>query len=369
MAGDLQEIFQLALNHFFNRYKEKGGTQKKLALKLGVTQSYISAVLNNNKNASTEFQERLANILYGPYEDFLAVGRRLQYGLDPELTLRSDRDEAVESLIEKLSHYIRDYQRIEKDLIDTRNFYKILIEKIPSGVFVTDQDDKIFFVNSWLLKRIEAPKKFLIGTNVLDPHKKFPLANLKELLKHYLMAKETLEPQEFLKIKLVTPAGREVYRTGWCIPLLDDKEYTGMMVTLGDITEEVLLKEKLRIETRLMKIALDSVERHGWMILDKSKRIIKRNTMYQKMLNIPADVLEDNDYRNNLEWVKHLMCDQDNFIQLSLEFPKHEEKVVHEFDLVDGRRIKRITEQIFDDDGKLIGWNIFIYDIVTEMEF
>ena len=60
MAGNLQEIFVQALNYFYKKYKARGGTQNKLAMKLGVTQSYISAVLNSTKKASIELQEKLA---------------------------------------------------------------------------------------------------------------------------------------------------------------------------------------------------------------------------------------------------------------------------------------------------------------------
>jgi len=368
MAGDLQEIFQLALNYFYKKYKEKGGTQKKLAVKMGVTQSYISAVLNSNKKASAEVQERLANILYGPYEDFLAVGRRLQYGLDPELVRKHERDDAVESLIEKLSHYIRDYQRIEKDLIDTKNFYKILIEKMPSGVFVTDLNDNIFFVNTWLLEKIGVPQKKLIGSNVLEANKIFPLVNIRKLQQKYLLAKEILDPQEFTEIKIFTPAGREVYRSGWCIPLLDNKMFNGMIVTIGDITEEILLRKELRIETRLLKNAMDTIGTFGWMILDNSKRIIKRNENYVKMFNIPAEVLAEDDFRKNMEWIRHRVRDQDNFMLLSLEFPRHEKEFIHEFDLVDGRQIKRVISAIFDDGDEILGWNIMLYDITQDKE-
>ena len=369
MAGALQEIFQLALNYFYKKYKEKGGTQKKLAVKMGVTQSYISAVLNSTKKASTEVQERLANILYGPYDDFLAVGRRLQYGLDPKLTRRDERDDAVESLIEKLSHYIRDYQRIEKDLIDTKNFYKLIIEKIPSGVFATDLNDNFIFVNTWLLERIAVSEKSLIGSNVLYANKSFPLVNIKKLQKKYLMAKETLDQQEFTEIKIITPTGREVYRSGWCIPLQDNKMFKGMIVTIGDVTEEILLREKLRIETQLLKSAVNTVEQFGWMILDKSKRIIERNENYVKMFNIPAELLKDDDFKKNMEWVRHLVRDQDNFMLLSLEFPRHEKKFIHEFDLVDGRQIRWGTKVTFEDDGGILGWSIMIYDITPDKEF
>ena len=84
--NDLREIFVLALNYFFKKYKTKGGTQKRLTDRLDVTQSYISAVLKGSKTASLELQNQLPNILYGSYEEFLAIGRRIQNGLDPQGT-------------------------------------------------------------------------------------------------------------------------------------------------------------------------------------------------------------------------------------------------------------------------------------------
>ena len=75
-------------------------------------------------------QEKLAEILYGPYEEFLAVGRRLKDGLDPEFIMQGEQDEGVEKLIKRLSHYITDHQRIEKRLVEMRDFYETIVEKM-----------------------------------------------------------------------------------------------------------------------------------------------------------------------------------------------------------------------------------------------
>ena len=64
------------------------------------------------------------------------------------------------------------------------------------------------------------------------------------------------------------------------------------------------------------------------MILDRSKHIIKRNSLYQKMFNIPEEVLREDIYSKNIEWVKHVMCDPDKFVQSSLELPIDGKKVV-----------------------------------------
>jgi hypothetical protein len=41
MNEDLHEIFKLAAKYFFKKYRDKGGSQAKLAQELGVTQPYI----------------------------------------------------------------------------------------------------------------------------------------------------------------------------------------------------------------------------------------------------------------------------------------------------------------------------------------
>ena len=364
MGGDLQEIFVLALKYFFKKYKVSGGTQNKLAMKLGVTQSYVSAVLNSTKKASTEKQERLAEILYGPYEEFLAVGRRLKIGLDPEFIISRDQDEGVELLVKKLSHYITDHRRVEESLVEMKNFYETIVEKMQSGVLVTDQNDEIYYINGWLLNKYGVPKKSLLGTHIPDMDKAFPLGRFEEILKYYLKARETLEPQEFLNIAVISPSGTEAYRSGWCIPVVDHREYRGMIVTVDDMTEEILLRKKLEEETWLMRAAMESTDWVGWLILDRSNRILKHNSVYKEMFGIPEKLLQENNPRKNLEWVKSLVSDQDNFLHLSFQILKQEKKYTHEFDLLDGRRIRRVSLPLFRD-GELVGRNILLYDITV----
>ena len=212
MAGDLQEIFVLALNYFFKKYKEKGGTQNKLARRLGITQSYISAVLNGSKTASLELQDQLADILYGPYEEFLTIGRRLKNGLDPEFIIQGSQDKGVESLINRLSHYVMDHQRIEKQLVETKDFYEAIVEKLQSGVLVTDENDVIYYINNWLVNKYGVSREALVGTHVPEMDKAFSKGRFEEILRHYNSAKENLEPQEFHNVAVISPSGQEAYR-------------------------------------------------------------------------------------------------------------------------------------------------------------
>ena len=44
MGSDLQDIFSLAAKYFYKKYKKGGGSQAIIAQKLGINQSYVSAV-------------------------------------------------------------------------------------------------------------------------------------------------------------------------------------------------------------------------------------------------------------------------------------------------------------------------------------
>ena len=101
-----------------------------------------------------------------------------------------------------------------------RNFYEAIVEKMQSGVLVTDQNDQIYFINSWLVDKYGVSRKSLQGINIVDMYKVFPAGRFEEILRHYIRAKKSLEPQEFSNAAVISPAGKEAYRSGWCIPVL-----------------------------------------------------------------------------------------------------------------------------------------------------
>ena len=166
MGSDLQDIFHLASKHFYKKYKKTGGSQAKIAEQLGINPSYVSAVMGGSKTASLELQNQIANILYGPFEEFLAVGRRIQNNLDPEVKEKPEPGESVEKLIARLTHYVMDHQRIEKELVDTQKFYEEIVQNLQSGVLVTDKDDKICFANQFMFNIAGIPpEKLLVARN------------------------------------------------------------------------------------------------------------------------------------------------------------------------------------------------------------
>ena len=251
MGSDLQDIFKLAAKHFYKKYKKKGGSQAEIAKKLGITQSYVSAVMGGSKTASLELQNQIANILYGPFEEFLAVGRKIHKNIDPDKKEQPKPKEGVEKLIAELTYYVMDHQRIERELAETKNFYEDIVQNLQSGVLVTDSDDTIFFANRFMFVIAGIPSEKLMGVNIIGGKEIFPEADLTEFAEKYLQAKKSLAPLFYENIKVITPGGRMAYQSGWFIPKIKEDQYDGMTCTIRDTTKSQEL-------SMLLKISLDN---------------------------------------------------------------------------------------------------------------
>jgi PAS domain S-box-containing protein len=329
-----------------------------MADRLGITQSYISAVLNGSKTASLELQNQLANILYGPYEEFLLIGRRIKNGLDPELFIRDDKEEGVETLIAKLSHYVVDHQRIEKDLVQSREKFEDIILTSSDMIFEMDRDLKFTFLAGKVEEVTGKNVEEMLGKNPLDFLDENEKARIKALIDDAIRDHSILDC-----IISLTVNNNKRYRQLTAKPLYEDKgRFTGFRGTYKDITEQILLKKKLEYESWLLSAAMESTEWVGLLILDKSNRIIKYNSVYKRMFDIPDELLQENNARKNFAWIKTRMRDPDNFMQVSSIVLAHAEKFIHEFDLADGRRIRRVVVPLFRE-GELAGRHIIIYDI------
>jgi len=232
---EMQELFQLAAKYYYKKYKKKGGSQKKFAKDLGVSQSYLSSVINGSRSASLDLLNKIAITLYGPFDKFLSVGRRIKEGLEPSEEEKHMPEDAVETLIAKLTFYVMDNKKMSDDLMQKKNFFEQVVEHLPSGVFVTDRNDMIFFANQFMSVLEGTPVEHIIGINVLSVKSSFSAADAKNFIVHYSKAKKTLKPIFFKNIPVAIAGKKLVRQTGWIIPRLKDGNYDGMICTVNGI--------------------------------------------------------------------------------------------------------------------------------------
>ena len=228
-----QELFKLAAKYYYKKYRKKGGSQKKLAKELGVTQSYLSSVINSSRSASFKLQSKIAITLYGPFDKFLSVGRRIKEGLEPSEEKRHMPEDEVETLIAKLTYYVVDNKKMSDNLMQKKNFFEQVVENLQSGVFVTNRNDTILFVNQFMSVLEGTSVEHIIGINVLCAKNDLPDADVSHFAVHYSKAKKTLKPIFFKNIPVTIEGMKLVPQTGWIIPRLKEGNYDGMICTVN----------------------------------------------------------------------------------------------------------------------------------------
>ena len=131
-----------------------------------------------------------------------------------------------------------------KRISEIRDFYQGILDGIMNGVWVTNDEDIIFYTNKGMEKIAGIPAEKIIGAKVLID---FPESTLKFFRPHYLKAKNTLKPVYYDDVPIVTPGGRQSYQSGWLIPRIIEGNYVGIICTVEDITERKMAE--FRLET------------------------------------------------------------------------------------------------------------------------
>jgi PAS domain S-box-containing protein len=305
--------------------------------------------MGGSKTASLELQNKIANILYGPFEEFLVIGRRIQNNLDPEVYEKPVPGEGVEKLITRLTHYVMDHQRIEKELVDTKNFYEEIVQNLQSGVIVTDKGDKIYFANQFMFDIAGIPPEKLLGVNIIDGKDVFPEADLAEFAKRHTQARKSLTPLFYENIKVITPVGRKAYQSGWFIPKVKNGQYNGMTCTIRDTTKSqelnMLLKFSLdnnQYAIGITKQAEPGVYENTYFTNKKMRELFGQEVAEYREVSIQESLKKcENFIINKREWREFL---RENFIK-----GKKDSVIIKH---TNGKKYKWASENLLDNDGK-----------------
>ena len=151
------------------------------------------------------------------------------------------------------SGYVKSYMGIVLDITERKqadqrlqqlkDFYETITESIISGVWVSDPDDTMTYMNRGMSVIAGIPPEQAIGKNILTGFGGETNGQFKEF---YLRAKETLRPVCYEGVPVVTPAGRFTYQSGWLIPRVKGRAFDGMICTVDDITERKSAEEELK---------------------------------------------------------------------------------------------------------------------------
>jgi len=248
MKNELLEIFQLAAKFFIKRYKKEGGVQSTLAEELGITQSYLSSVVNGSRSASLELYSQIAEKLYGPLDMFLAVGRRINEGQDPLVEKKEPPEDPVENLIARLTYYVVDHKRIANELAKLKQFYETIVENQPTGILVMDKDHSVIYANKRMKIMAGIQSDLIMGTSPYNAEDNIPGLDISSFREKYHVAFEQRQTLIYKNIKTKMPNGNILFISGSLVPQIKDDEFDGMICTIYDSTTSYILR-KLLINT------------------------------------------------------------------------------------------------------------------------
>lgn len=126
---------------------------------------------------------------------------------------------------------------------NTKDFYNSILDSVINGVWVTDHNDTIFYVNKGMSAIAGIPVEQILSVNTLYG---FPADTLQSFRPYYQKAKERLKVVRYPAVRVITPAGRLSYQSGWLIPIIKEGAYDGMICTVEDVTENKLAEDALR---------------------------------------------------------------------------------------------------------------------------
>ena len=365
MAYDLHDLFQHAARFFYKRYKSQGGgSQKELADKLGITQSYLSSVINGSRTASLEMNSKIANILYGPYDKFLKVGRRIMDGLDPLEEEKPDPFDSVENLIAHLTHYVMEQQLIHKQLLISEEKFRDISLTSGDMIFELDKDMKISFVAGNIEQTTGRTKNDVLGTrfsDYLDESEKERLAPIIE---------ESIKNNSILNTVLkIKSDGQEYCRHVIAKPIIsqDSNQFEGFRGTYRDITERKKLEKELNEQMCLFQSAIDIFDEEGFLFINKNNKVLRWNQHYVDLIGYPKDVLETHDLNVYMKYLKPLIADLQEYEQGLQELFESKDDTLHYCNFKDGRTIKRQVYPIYKDD-QLYGRIMRLRDVTGEMK-
>ena len=137
--------------------------------------------------------------------------------------------------------------------------FKNILDELPSGVWATDSEDNIIYMNKAMTAIAGASIEEFTGLNVF---KDLDKPGNKEFLDSYRKVKRNLFPGEY-EVRLKDSKGKGFVHRGWLTPLTKGGKYCGMIVTAEDITEkDIYLKAMTESEDkfrRTIEFAADGI--------------------------------------------------------------------------------------------------------------
>ena len=132
--------------------------------------------------------------------------------------------------------------------------------------------------------------------------------------------------------------------------------------TVYDITEQERAQGELRQKTALFEAQVNA-SLDGIVVADKGRHILQ-NQQFNDLFNVPGDIADNDNDEAQIEWVKGLVKNPDEFHErVTYMFAHPDQKMRDELELKDGRVLERYASPVIGKDGKHYGRIVTFRDI------
>jgi|WetSurMetagenome_2_1015567.scaffolds.fasta_scaffold03640_3 PAS domain S-box-containing protein len=188
-------------------------------------------------------------------------------------------------------------KKYEQGLTELKDFYHGVLDNIVDGVCVTDEEDKVRFVNQGLLNIFEIDSQEILGKALLDEVLDGRLQGSIHL--SYLEAKTTGKPIAYSFIPLPLDKGRTIYVSGWIVPRMFEGSHPGTIFTAFDVTGQKQTEDKIRRSEekfrnvfRLSPIGIELYDGNGRLV-DLNQACVDLFGVVDRQELIGFDLFED----------------------------------------------------------------------------
>lgn len=171
------------------------------------------------------------------------------------------------------------------------DLYGRMLDRIWTGVWVIDRDDRMIFFNPGMEKISGISGEQVLGNDLLDYVKKMVPDAGKIFLDFFNKAKNTRKPISYDFLPFVNPEEGFLYQSGVLYPLFDSAdEYDGMVGTVEDITERKKAQEALLAAEEKYRLIFENSPL-GIIHFDEKGTITHSNDRFLKIVGTTRDKL------------------------------------------------------------------------------
>lgn len=191
-------------------------------------------------------------------------------------------------------------QKSKEELFKIQKFYEDVVEGINEGIWVTDKNDKLYFMNRGMEEISGVKSENMQGLNILSDQSPESIGDLK---KYYNEAKKTLTPIHYDANPVTSTSGKKRYQSGWIIPQLNNGNFNGAICTVIDQTKRKEAEAALEKSETYYRTIFESTGTAS-IIIGADNIIKMANKKSEEFIGYNVDEIE-----NKIEWTSFVHPD------------------------------------------------------------